>query len=88
MLTFRRRFKASAPAPAPEAGFPILPAGPVADMLPTVRVAAAAREFTWRLNPGSPTRLPSGIGSHRPIGPASHSSIGSLDRFCHAPKLP
>lgn len=52
MLTFRRRLPAPAPARAPEAGFPRFRATAAADMLPTVRAAAAARALTWRLNPG------------------------------------
>lgn len=89
-LTFRRRLPAPAPAPAPapEAGFPRFRAAAVADMLPDVCVAAAAGELTWRLNPRGLARLRALIGSHSPARPASHSSIGSFSRLCHAPKRP
>lgn len=74
MLTFRRRL------PAPHQPRPLRPAfpltsRPVANMLSMVRVAAAL-ENSWRLNPGSPTRLPAVIGSHRPMGPASTALLG------------
>lgn len=87
-LTFRRRLPATAPARAPEAGFPRFRATAVADMLPTVRVAAAAGALTWRLNPGGLATLRALIGPQRPAGPASHSSIGSFHRLCHAPRNP
>lgn len=45
-------------------------------------------ELTWLLNPGGLARLRARIGSHCPVGPASHSSIGSFCKLCHAPQAP